>query len=168
MAHAAPKGRFQSEPCLSMHILSNNHPLRQTSDKAIVKLLGNSIAAVAQRREEVTKALNPAIREAIVDIKASTDNTESELSRNGYTRLQDKQGTKKGKRHDDTFDNKVSLWTWKREQGTCSGRLRPIIDIQLVAEVSFLVALAPSLLLLSLSVGVVCVCPSLSLSLSLK
>jgi hypothetical protein len=90
------------------------------------------------KRKEVVKALNAGISGAIVDIKASLDGPlEGELSRNGYTRLLDSGGpkTRSSRRNmSDTLENKVSLWTWNRSQGTCSGRLKPIIDMQLSSE----------------------------------
>jgi hypothetical protein len=91
-----------------------------------------------QVSKEALKALAGGIGDAIVDLKlSSTEQQEADLSRNGYVQLfQDATGGKVTKRSgknatSSTFGNHCSLWTWSRSQGTCSGRLKPIIDVQL-------------------------------------
>lgn len=96
---------------------------------------------VTKKNADCIKALSIDIPDAVVDIKVSLADQpiESELSRNGYTRLMsetaDVQTVKKGNSKQNTpdsistFSNKYSIWVWKRNQGTCSGRLKPIIDI---------------------------------------
>lgn len=86
--------------------------------------------------KEALKALHSGVQDAIVDIRVSTTETqEAALSRQGYTQLlQDGiSGVKvrKGGGLSTTFGNKTSLWIWRRSNGTCSGRLKPIIDILL-------------------------------------
>eukprot|EP01035_Chromulina_nebulosa_P026176 gene26176-34237_t len=94
-----------------------------------------------KKNADCIKALSVDIPEAIVDIKVSLAEQpiESELSRNGYIRLMSetaeiptiKRGNSKISTPESisTFSNKYSIWAWKRNQGTCSGRLKPIIDI---------------------------------------
>ena len=99
------------------------------------------IKKVAKKNNDSINALSVNIPEAIVDIKVSQSDQpiESELSRNGYMKLivesQEAQVPKKGNSKQSapavvsTFSNNFSIWTWKRNQGTCSGRLRPIVDV---------------------------------------
>lgn len=65
---------------------------------------------------------------------------ETDLKGNGYVQLlmeNSDVSTKKvgGKPAqpivESTFTNKHSIWIWRRSQGTCSGRLKPIVDIHL-------------------------------------
>jgi hypothetical protein len=91
-----------------------------------------------QASKEAIKALTGGIGDAIVDMRLSaTEKQESDLSRNGYVQLfQDKAAGQTTRRTGNqvatsTFGNHASLWTWSRSQGTCSGRLKPIIDVQL-------------------------------------
>ena len=84
--------------------------------------------------EETIKPLNP---DAIVDIKISLSESpiESDLSKNGYIQLLPNDISSRQRKNKavlaSTFSNKYSLWTWTREQGVCSGRLKPIIEMQL-------------------------------------
>eukprot|EP01032_Pedospumella_encystans_P016863 gene16863-19219_t len=87
---------------------------------------------------EALKALTGGIGDAIVDIRlSSSEQQEADLSRNGYVQLlQEKSVIATTRRSStpvaaSTFGNHSSLWTWSRSQGTCSGRLKPIIDVQL-------------------------------------
>ena len=91
-----------------------------------------------QVSREAVKALTGGIGDAIVDMRlSSSEQQEADLSRNGYIQLlQDKSGGAAIRRSTSnvatsTFGNHCSLWTWSRSQGTCSGRLKPIIDVQL-------------------------------------
>ena len=86
--------------------------------------------------KEVTKALSGGLGDAIIDIKVSkTEQQEADLSRNGYIQLLQDQHLRsvqqQQQQQKSTFGKKCSIWIWKRNQGTCSGRLKPIIDIQL-------------------------------------
>lgn len=87
--------------------------------------------------KEAKKALNPGVHSAIVDIKVSRNEEQvTELSRYGYEQLfQEELRDNKGNKIDmtgmNTFGNKISIWFWRRSEGTCSGRLKPIVDIQL-------------------------------------
>ena len=68
--------------------------------------------------------------EQIVHIQVSINgNQEADLARNGYKQLfPNSVGGSSG-----TFGKGKSLWIWRRQQGTCYGRLKPIIDIQLMS-----------------------------------
>lgn len=84
--------------------------------------------------KEAVKALSGGIADAIVDIRVSSNELqEGELSRNGYVQLLQDSGEirRSTTAGISTFGNKSSIWIWRRSQGTCSGRLKPIIDIQL-------------------------------------
>lgn len=66
--------------------------------------------------------------EVIVDIKVSTHRDhEIELARQGYTQIPPPELNQA----EGTFGNKTSMWIWRRKQGTASGKLKPITDIQL-------------------------------------
>ena len=72
------------------------------------------------------KSGNP---ETIIDIRISINGSqEADLARNGYFQIpSDQPGGVGG-----TFGKGKSLWIWRKKQGTCGGRLKPIIDIQLL------------------------------------
>jgi len=79
---------------------------------------------------EAFKALAGGIPDAIVDIRVSSnEQQDSDLSRNGYEQLLQEGVRKTNNSIISTFGNKSSIWVWRRSQGTCSGRLKPIIDI---------------------------------------
>lgn len=83
---------------------------------------------------EANKALNNGLTDAIVDLRVSVNELqEADLSRNGYEQIlqQDPSMMRKSVNGISTFGNKTSIWIWRRSQGVCSGRLKPIIDIQL-------------------------------------
>ena len=85
--------------------------------------------------KEAYKALGGGIADAIVDLKvSSTEQQEVALSRNGYVQLLQEQVILPGQKNNpnissSTFGNKISIWIWRRSFGTCSGRLKPIIDM---------------------------------------
>jgi hypothetical protein len=80
--------------------------------------------------KEALRALGGGIPDAIVDIRVSTnEQQDSDLSRNGYEQILQEGVRKTNNNTISTFGNKSSLWVWRRSQGTCSGRLKPIIDI---------------------------------------
>lgn len=89
---------------------------------------------------EASKALSGGNDDAIVDIRVSiNEQQEFELSTAGYVQIQQEPLSVGGARRPvapqgtSTFGNKSSLWIWRRSQGICSGRLKPIIDIILDA-----------------------------------
>jgi len=77
--------------------------------------------------------------EVIVDIKLSSSGVQdAELLRYGYVQIIPDFGLPNQGRPPDfasigTFGRGQSMWVWRRKQGTCSGRFRPVIDIQLDA-----------------------------------
>ncbi|RYH19867.1 hypothetical protein EON65_25440 [archaeon] len=83
--------------------------------------------------KEALRALNGGLTDAIVDIHVSaTEQQEADIARNGYIQLlQDSTGSIRRSTQGpiSTFGNKASLWLWRRSQGTCSGRFKPIVDI---------------------------------------
>lgn len=73
------------------------------------------------------KALKTGNGEAIVDIKiCNSVALKADLTANEYAQI-----TVDNSSNKNTFGKNESLWIWKRKQGTCAGRLKPIIDIQL-------------------------------------
>lgn len=77
---------------------------------------------------EAMKALSGGNNDAIVDIRLTTsDKQEAVVSRQEYTQLF--QEGYNPKKQGSTFGNKVSMWVWRRGKGTCSGRLKPIVDL---------------------------------------
>ena len=71
----------------------------------------------------------------IVDIKVSTTRAmEAELQQQGYTCVTPQFSGNVGaldKAAFGSFGKGQSMWIWRRKQGTCGGRLKPIVDIQL-------------------------------------
>lgn len=99
-----------------------------TADDFVGFLLGLTADAI--------NALDPGNGEVIVDIKmSSTPSEESDLLRNGYQQIVPDQSAVEAmgatlSTHG-TFGKSQSMWVWKRKQGTCSGRLRPVVDVQI-------------------------------------
>lgn len=92
-------------------------------------MLGQTVEAIRQ--------LESGNGEVIVDIKISTGaEKEAELKRNGYTQVLPAASALAGidPATFGSFGRGNGIWIWKRRQGTCSGRLKPIIDIQLDAS----------------------------------
>eukprot|EP01041_Mallomonas_annulata_P011754 gene11754-24650_t len=89
------------------------------------------------QKSDATKCLEPKNIEAIIDIKISLHRSqEAELLRQGYIQLipdlsQTNIRTLDAAAIFGTFGRGQSLWIWKRKQGTCCGRLKSILDIQL-------------------------------------
>lgn len=83
------------------------------------------------------KILEPKQVDAIVDLKLSNHKQEEvELHQHGYyqllpTSVMNQTASSEVASLLGTFTKDHSLWIWRRQQGTCGGRLRPIIDIQL-------------------------------------
>ena len=100
------------------------------------------------RSTEATGLLIAGNAEVIVDIQISnTPQQDSELMRAGYAQVLPTelggQETKYDVSTQGSFGKGESIWVWRRKQGTCSGRLKPIVDIQLgenVATSSMVVA----------------------------
>ena len=76
--------------------------------------------------------------DCIVDIKLSTNRAmEAELQQQGYTCVTPNFAANVGaldKAAFGSFGRGQSMWIWRRLQGSCSGRLKPIVDIQLDAN----------------------------------
>lgn len=77
-------------------------------------------------------------KEVIIDVKLSNSGVQdAELLRHGYIQIiPDFGGNNKPVDFASvgTFGKGQSMWVWKRKQGTCSGRLKPVIDMQLSQE----------------------------------
>jgi Ca2+-binding EF-hand superfamily protein len=81
------------------------------------------------------RALEIGNPDVIVDVKVSTNSAQdAELTRAGYTQLQAFGAHLDVGSQGGTFGRGESLWAWKRKQGTCSGRLKPVVDIQLTHQ----------------------------------
>lgn len=88
-----------------------------------------------------SKALKQGSGDAIVDIKVSTTKAmDVQLQQQGYVMIGPSiNGDNHPLRSASTLDiasfgsfgRGQSIWVWRRSQGTCHGRLKPIVDIQL-------------------------------------
>lgn len=86
----------------------------------------------------VLDRINP---ESIVDVRISTDKAQdADLVRQGFIQispmLREKADASGNSLNDvvitqGTFGKGQSLWIWKAKQGTCSGKLKPVVDLQL-------------------------------------
>lgn len=95
------------------------------------ELLNSSISTNTNNfNRHLQSILRSGSPEHIIDIQVSVNgNQEADLARNGYKQLfPNLVGGSSG-----TFGKGRSLWIWRRHQGTCYGRLKPIIDIQLIS-----------------------------------
>ena len=84
---------------------------------------------------DAAKALDVGDPEVIMDVKVSSSRAqEDELIRQGYTQvLPDfKKVAQAHQRVEGSFGKGNSIWIWRRKQGSCAGKLKPIIDIQLL------------------------------------
>ena len=86
-----------------------------------------------------TKALKRGSDDMIIDIQVSDNGQlDNKLAFQGYTRLQPEAGHMQGRysttSSSGSFGRGQSIWLWKQSQGTCCGRLKPIIDVQLEAS----------------------------------
>ena len=99
--------------------------------------LEDFLGFILGKTAEGIKALKSNNPDVIVDIKISiTAAQDAELLRSGYTQISPNFGAPNAMRQGDvaahgTFGKGQSMWVWKRKQGVCSGRLKPITDIQL-------------------------------------
>jgi len=94
--------------------------------------LDDFLAFMLGQTAEAIKQLKSGNGEVIVDVKVSTTPVQdAALRAQGYTIvLPDSSFGVLGQDHG-SFGKGYSLWIWRRKQGTCSGRLKPIVDIQL-------------------------------------
>ena len=99
--------------------------------------LDDFIGFMSGKSTEAATLLVSGNPEAIVDIKISnTPQLESEYLRNDYVQIapNELQGVKYDLSAQGSFGKGESIWIWRRNQGTCSGRLKPILDIQLTTN----------------------------------
>jgi Ca2+-binding EF-hand superfamily protein len=99
--------------------------------------LDDFVGFISGQSTEALNILATGDPEDIVDLRISADaQTDSEYLRLGYTqiipRLQN--GMKYDVGTQGSFGKGESIWVWRRKQGTCSGRLRPIVDVQLTSK----------------------------------
>ena len=86
--------------------------------------------------KDAVRALDAGNGDVIVDIKVSSNAKEdTEMLRNGYTQVMPDAASLQSlgavlSSHG-TFGKGQSMWMWRRKQGTCSGRLRPVVDLQI-------------------------------------
>lgn len=82
------------------------------------------------------KALTRGSSDMIVDMQISDNGPmDAKLASQGYTQLHPDASQTQGRAANaGTFGRGQSIWIWKYSQGTCCGRLKPIIDIQLDAS----------------------------------
>jgi Ca2+-binding EF-hand superfamily protein len=90
------------------------------------------VGFILGRTSEAVNVLKAGDGEHIVDIRISSSGAqEAELSKNGYQQLVAEKGAAMFGAAGGTFGKGESLWIWRRKQGTASGRLKPIVDMQL-------------------------------------
>lgn len=99
------------------------------------------IQPVIPDASRVLDRINP---ECVIDIRISVNkNQDADLVRQGFIQispvLNDRNDTTTKNTNDiivtqGTFGKGQSLWVWKARQGTCSGKLKPVIDIQIDAS----------------------------------
>lgn len=90
------------------------------------------VSFILGQTTDAFKALQVGSGELIVDIKISnTGQQESELARNGYRQIFAERGAAQFGPAGGSFGKGESIWVWSRKQGTCAGRLKPIVDLQL-------------------------------------
>lgn len=99
-------------------------------DDFIGFLMGNTAV-------EGLNALKGGNQDAIVDIKISiSPEQDTEFQRCGYTHIMPSFGASRqlnagAAAQQGTFGKGQSMWIWRRSQGVCSGRLKPIVDMYL-------------------------------------
>ena len=89
---------------------------------------------VVGQSAEAARHLNVGNNEVLVDIKTSNrPEQELELKKAGYAQvIPDLTGIAGADISvHGSFGNGASLWIWKCKQGTCNGRLKPIVNVQL-------------------------------------
>jgi len=122
--------------------------------------LDDFLGFIHSQSAEISRMLEPKNLDVIVDIKLSNSRIhDAELTQQGYVAVLPDTGNKPGTSTINpssmlgSFGKGQSIWIWKRRQGTCGGRLKPIIDIQLDKSDK------SSALVLS---GYICLLPSIS------
>jgi calcium-binding protein CML len=104
------------------------------------------VGFISGQSREATKILASGNPKTIVDVRCSSGSAsvraamDAEYLRQGYTQILPKDMGGPAVRFEvgkhGSFGSGESLWIWRREQGTCSGRFRPIIDIQLTEKIA--------------------------------
>jgi len=83
---------------------------------------------------DAAKAVDVGDPEVILDMKVSCSRAqEDDLIRQGYQQILPdfKRVAQAHQRVEGSFGKGNSVWIWRRKQGSCAGKLKPIIDIQL-------------------------------------
>jgi Ca2+-binding EF-hand superfamily protein len=83
---------------------------------------------------DAARAVDVGDLEVILDVKVSSSRAqEDDLIRQGYVQILPdfKKIAQAHQRVDGSFGKGNSIWIWRRKQGSCAGKLKPIIDIQL-------------------------------------
>jgi Ca2+-binding EF-hand superfamily protein len=136
-----------AEDMLNIHINDSDslalYSLYDTNGDGKVSL-DDFLGFIHSHTPDAAKALDSINPENIVDIKVSTSRAqEADLVRQGYIQVAPDMsymgGTINGRAQassdliaaQGTFGKGHSLWIWRAKQGTCCGKLRPIVDVQL-------------------------------------
>ena len=122
-----PEGSIQDKDAKELYaFVDRNGDGIVGRDDFVEFMLGQSADAI--------RRLVPSNDDIIVDVQASTTVAqEVDLKKAGYTQLIPDLTSMPGvslATHG-SFGNGQSLWSWKYKQGTCGGRLRPVVDIRL-------------------------------------
>lgn len=83
---------------------------------------------------DAARAVDVGDPEVILDVKVSSSRAqEDDLLRQGYLQILPdfKRVAQAHQRVEGSFGKGNSVWIWRRKQGSCAGKLKPIIDIQL-------------------------------------
>ena len=116
--------------CSSIYALYDCDGDGKVSVEDFVKFLSSQSSGT-----EAASVLSAGNANVIVDIKLSTSRAmEAELQQQGYTCVTPQFSGSVGaldKAAFGSFGKGQSMWIWRRQQGTCGGRLKPIVDIQL-------------------------------------
>ena len=113
--------------------------------KALYNLYGNGdgtlsrddfLTFVSASAVTVSKALNAGNGDVIIDIRVSTNaQQDAVFVRQGYIQVLPEATHMQGRYAmapaNGSFGRGQNMWIWKKKLGTCSGRLKPIVDVQL-------------------------------------
>jgi Ca2+-binding EF-hand superfamily protein len=83
---------------------------------------------------DAARAVDVGDPEVILDVKVSSSRAqEDDLIRQGYVQILPdfKKVAQAHQQIDGSFGKGNNIWIWRRKQGSCAGKLKPIIDIQL-------------------------------------
>jgi len=86
---------------------------------------------------EGLNALKGGLQDAIVDVKISVSpEQDAELQRCGYVQVTSNMGAARALNAgaaalQGTFGRGQSMWVWRRSQGVCSGRMKPVVNMYL-------------------------------------